>query len=567
MRILGWAGMLTRANLSGDPLPSVDGTSKHCSRRSGVIRWMLDELVAGLGPEHGAAVVGVPVSTAVHDLTEDSRSVRPGALFVARRGRSTDGRDFIGSALDAGASAVMTDDRDLARQIAHRAPAVVVGDLPSALPHLAERFFGYPGSKLSLIGITGTNGKTTVAHAVRTLLEQAGVRCGLIGTVWVDTGSGTERSSLTTPMAIDLSRALAAMVSTGLKAAALEVSSHALSQGRAAALDLDVGVFTNLTRDHLDEHGTMERYAACKAMLFDSLGAESRAIINADCAWATRMVERCRAKIARCTMSQNRAGCARVRIVGQSVDGSTIRIDGPLPGACARDDRGAIIARTAMLGKHNAMNILQAACAAASLGLEPGAIACAIERIVGVPGRLERVSCAGGSGFGPRVFVDFAHTDDALTHALGAIRSAMGKGRLWCVFGCGGDRDRTKRPAMGRVACTLSDHAVLTSDNPRTEDPERIASDVLDGVSSEQRARLHVELDRARAIARAITLADKQDVVVIAGKGHETEQILPDGRGGVERRYFDDRDHARRALARRMGVRVAGPTSIPAGRP
>lgn len=514
--------------------------------------WRLDQLLGRVGIEPGAdpiagRLLGDRGETRITDLTEDSRAVGAGSLFVARRGRRLDGRGFAGAALQAGAAGIVTDDPDLAIAISPRAPAVVVPDVPAALPHLAERFFGAPSRRLSVVGITGTNGKTTVAHGVRTLLETAGVPCGLVGTISVDSGDGQQPSSLTTPMPIELSRALARMVERGLEAVALEVSSHALAQGRTAAIAFDVGVFTNLTRDHLDEHGTMDAYAACKARLFESLEAGASAVINVESDWSERMIASCDASVVRCAM-EGRACDARARVLANSLDGTTLRLGGAW---------GRAIGRTPLIGAHNAMNLLQAASAAHALGADADAIAVGLERIETPRGRLERVEHENG----PLVLVDYAHTDDALSHALRAVRSlvGVGAGRVWCVFGCGGDRDRTKRPAMGRVAAQLADLPVLTSDNPRSEDPARIVADVISGLDAASAERVRVELDRESAISGAIRAADERDVVLIAGKGHETEQVLPDGRGGVVRRAFDDREVARAALRARsrLAVRVS----------
>lgn len=502
------------------------------------------------------------------DLTEDSRRVTPGCLFVARKGRKHDGGEFARAALDAGAAAILTDDPQLAHMLSTRCTALVATRVPEVLPRLAERFFGEPGSKLSLVAATGTNGKSTIVHLVRAMIHGVGerasgrtpgspARCGLIGTIETDDGEARARSLLTTPMPIDLSRTLARMVERGCTHAALETSSHGLAQGRVAALRFDIAIFTNLTGDHLDEHGTMENYADAKAILFRSLHPEATAIVNADSPWGERMVADCLAPVLRCRMhgphDADATASATVEVLDQSVEGQRVALRGPW---------GTIETTTPMLGAHNAMNLLQAFAACHRLGFDADRLGERVPSIDAPTGRLQRVRLdARGSGepgaarSNPAVFIDYAHTDDALAKALEALRPLVGSGRLWCVFGCGGDRDATKRPRMGRVAGLLSDVPVLTSDNPRSEDPMRIAGDVIAGFDEEAAARAIVRLDRGEAIELAVHLASPEDIVLIAGKGHETSQLLPDERGGVRSREFVDETHARAALESRGRVR------------
>ncbi len=477
-----------------------------------------------------------PGAIGITSVTERSGEVVAGTLFVARAGGRVDARRFVPEALQRGASAVLSD-----LGCPGAGPVVRTGDLARATAVVGERFFGEPSKSLTLCGVTGTNGKTTVAHVIRHILNQDSRTCGLIGTVETDDGVRSEASSLTTPFAIDLSRGLRRMVDAGCSRAVIETSSHALAQGRVAAIGFDVGVFTNLSGDHQDFHGSMEAYADAKAGLFERLGSGGFAIVNADDAWAERVAGGTRAHVVCCGAVPENARRedpldARVEVVESSLAGLVLRMAGPF---------GELTVRSAMLGGFNAMNLLQAACAAHAMGANAEQIRIGLESFGGVAGRLQRVSDA------PAVFIDFAHTDDALHATIEGLRGAMAHAaahaerRLIVVFGCGGDRDRSKRARMGRVAC-LGDIAVLTSDNPRTEDPMRIIEDVREGM--EAAAQTFVVADRREAIARAIGLARAQDVALIAGKGHEREQILPDGCGGVHRVAFDDAEVAREAL-------------------
>lgn len=498
----------------------------------------------------------------VCDLTEDSRTVVPGSLFVARRGATDDGSRYAAQAVAAGAVAVLTDNPDLRLDAPHRPALLHATDLPGVCARVAERFYGGAGSKLAVLGVTGTNGKTTTAWLIHQILNDAGVRCGLIGTVAVDDGVELARAEWTTPPSIELSRTLGVMLDAGCRACVMEVSSHALDQQRVAAVSFQVGVFTNLTGDHLDYHGTMERYADAKARLFEMLPQRGTAVVNAGDTWAGRMTRDCRASVVRCLgpgvpgaeaarsdrdpLAGGDAGAWRVEVTRASMDGMVLRLRGAWRGQSgARVE--TLEVRTRLVGAFNAMNALQAAAACHALGVPAEAIVRALERASAPPGRLEPVTPPGAPF---AVLVDYAHTDDALRKALQALRPLLpADGRLRVVFGCGGDRDRSKRPRMGQAAAELADHAVLTSDNPRTEEPGGIIAEVIAGVPAALRAKVAVEPDRARAIAAAVRAARRGDAVLIAGKGHEREQILPDGRGGTVRLPFDDREHARRALA------------------
>jgi UDP-N-acetylmuramoyl-L-alanyl-D-glutamate--2,6-diaminopimelate ligase len=499
--------------------------------------------VSSLGPRPLDAV-------RVCDLTDDSRTVLPGSLFIARSGTKSDGRTFIPEAVRAGAVAVLTDIAEPALGRALEVPVVVARDLSLAMARMAERFYGDPSGKLTLVGITGTNGKTTTAHLVHQLLNGVNIRCGLIGTVMVDDGVSVAAATLTTPPATELSRTFGVMVEAACKAAVMEVSSHALAQARVAALKFDVGIFTNLTGDHLDYHGTMEAYAEAKAGLFRMLPETGCAVVNAEDAAAERMVKDCRAKVVRCRVVEGArataemgAGEAMATVRSVSLTGSRVQFAGPW---------GVFETTIRLVGRHNVMNALQALCAAHAAGV-PGP---ALERVIrgagAPPGRLEPVTTIKDEF---AVLVDYAHTDDALRKVLIAllplVKEKSEPGRLIVVFGCGGDRDRTKRPRMGAAAAELADHIIVTSDNPRTERPSDIIDEILAGIPAGAREKLQVEVDRRRAIGKAVDMARPGDLVLIAGKGHEASQLLPDGRGGTITQHFDDREVARAALADR----------------
>ncbi len=478
-----------------------------------------------------------PARVRVCDLTEDSRTVVPGSLFVARAGLKSDGNTYVKNALDAGAVAILTDSRELSGDLAlaHRAGLAVLSasDVPRVTALAAERFYGSPSSSLQLSLVTGTNGKTTVSSLVHQLMNAAGRRTGLIGTVAIDDGSEVAPAAMTTPPSIELSRSLSLMVESGCVAASLEASSHALAQKRLDALAIRVAIFTNLTGDHLDYHKTMDEYAASKARLFSLLAPSARAIVNMeDPAW-TRMVRACKAPVWRCsTVPQGSPDCL-AETLRTDLDSTRLRLLGPW---------GKIEASVPLLGPYNAMNVLQATAAAHAMGLVDEDLARGLTHLKPPAGRLERVAHDPFS-----VFVDYAHSDDSLRNVLAALRPLV-KGRLLVVFGCGGDRDKTKRPRMGKVAAQLADLCVVTSDNPRHESPGSIIDEILAGVPREAREKVSVQADRARAIRHALELARPGDLVLIAGKGHETEQLLPDGRGGIQRVHFDDREVARAAL-------------------
>ncbi|MFP4031252.1 MAG: UDP-N-acetylmuramoyl-L-alanyl-D-glutamate--2,6-diaminopimelate ligase [Desulfococcaceae bacterium] len=521
---------------------------------------MLSELVRGLaGPEGPIPAVGPAGGDPdILGLCYRAQAVAPGSLFVAVPGFSADGHDFAGEAVQRGAAALMVQ-----RPVGLSIPTVAVPDTRAALGPLAARFYGDPSRSLALVGVTGTNGKTTVTLLLESILNAAGYQPGVIGTIDCHFAGRKLPSPATTPEAPDLQRMLSEMRAAGITHAVMEVSSHAVDLRRIDGCAFDVGVFTNLTQDHLDYHGTMDAYWACKRRFFTShlaRGAKQTAaamVINGDDARGRSLAD------------ENIP--IRRFVVGQSPD-DMIRTDvfcADLTGAAGELALGdaRIPFRTRLIGAHNLENIRCAAGAGLALGLAPEVIRDGVAALTAVPGRLEPVRDSAGRF----VFVDYAHTPDALEHALSALRP-LTRGRLICVFGCGGDRDRTKRPLMGEAAGRGADLAVITSDNPRTEDPDAIVEDIRPGmeragvpfVSADALADsdpdeagqeapggnrrravgFGVEPDRRRAIFLAVAAARPGDAVLIAGKGHETYQIV-----GRERRSFDDREVARSVLA------------------
>ncbi len=487
----------------------------------------IEELIQGLPI---ALVRGSP-QTEVCAVVEDSRLASAGCLFVARAGTESDGSAFIEEAVSQGAVAVLAADPT---NIPDRVVALKAGSPAEAAAHLAERFNGSPATALRIVGITGTNGKTTIAHLVHQMLNRAGVSCGLIGTIQIDDGAQTTPASLTTPSAINVSRLLKTMVNNHCTAAAIEVSSHALDQDRVAALPFDVAVFTNLSGDHLDYHRSMDAYAQAKARLFRSLSAEAWAIVNIDDPAAAKMIGDCSARVLATSLIDPAAECYAT-CHGQTIDHVQTQFRGPW---------GQFDVRVPLVGKHNVANALQAAAACWMMGLKRDALRRGLESCSAPPGRLEPVTTPNDDF---TVFVDYAHTDDALDNVLQALRPLVPEaGRLRVVFGCGGDRDRTKRARMAEVAARYADELIITSDNPRTEDPQAIIDEILVGVPEARRADTITLVDRRAAIEYAIERCGPDDVVLIAGKGHEPYQII-----GTQKHPFDDRRVAAEAIASR----------------
>jgi UDP-N-acetylmuramoyl-L-alanyl-D-glutamate--2,6-diaminopimelate ligase len=449
-------------------------------------------------------------------LAYDNQRVAPGTLFFCVTGMTRDGHDFAADAVARGASALVVE-----RPLGLGLPEVIVPSARAAMAPVAARFYADPTAELSVVGVTGTNGKTTTAFLLRQLLEAGGRRCGLLGTVTSVVGGAERAVTRTTPEAIDLQATLRDMVDAGDSACAMEVSSHALALRRADAIHWAAAVFTNLTQDHLDFHPTMEDYFLAKRRLFEA--GPAAAIVNLDDGYGRRLAGEVSGAI---TFALERPADYRAEVVVAERAGSRLRLRGP--GLEAE-------ARFPLPGRFNLLNLLGAVAAARSLGVADEAILATLPRATRVPGRFEPVD--EGQDFS--VLVDYAHTPDSLENVLAAARELGGE-RVLVVFGCGGDRDRGKRAPMGEIAARLADLAIVTSDNPRSEDPEAIVEQVLAGAGGQAEAIV----DRRAAIARAVELAGPGDVLVIAGKGHEQGQEFEAGR----REPFDDVTVAREAL-------------------
>jgi UDP-N-acetylmuramoyl-L-alanyl-D-glutamate--2,6-diaminopimelate ligase len=461
-------------------------------------------------------------------ITYDSRRVAPGMVFVAVPGAHVDGHDYVNSAIDRGAVAIICERNGFASPKATR---VLVPDAREALARIAAAFYQHPSTQLQVIGVTGTNGKTTVAFMVKELLEAAGIKTGLMGTVRYEIGDRVIPAQRTTPEALELQQMMAQMVSSGCKACVMEVSSHALDQQRVNGIEFDVAIFTNLTQDHLDYHGTMENYLAAKRKLFTRTASGSKkaaVVINIDDAGGVTLARDSDVEV-KLTYGIRNAASLRATRIQLGADASRFVLEGP---------GNSFECKLPLIGRHNIYNALAAAGAGFALNLHTTKIQSALNRLEPVPGRLERVSL--GQPFG--VFVDYAHTDDALLNVLATLREIT-PGRLLLLFGCGGNRDAGKRPKMGQAAAQHADYTMITSDNPRRESPVAIAAQIEQGYRVVKTTDYSVCLDRRRAIGQIISMAKPGDTVLIAGKGHETYQefedtIVP----------FDDRVYAREAL-------------------
>ena len=495
----------------------------------------LDELIAGSGARVVAGVADIEIA----GLSYDSRRASPGDMFFSTARDASANRANIEQALQRGARAVVVKGWDGG---ARPAATIVECERPRAVMGVAaSRFFDAPSRRLSLIGITGTSGKTTTTYLLRSIFEAAGMQCGIIGTIGIFAGGNKLYSGLTTPESIDFESALAAMAQSGVRAAAAEISSIGLDEGRVDTLNFRACVFTNLGRDHLDYHGTLENYFAAKRRLFIDLMPRSQppavAIIRGDDPYGCRLL----AELPGRKLSFGLAADLDVHPVTY-----TAGLDGIRATISAAGRRFDL--ELPMLGEINLLNILGASAVSVALGIETDAVVEGVRRCPGAPGRLE--AAVGPPGV--RVLVDYAHKPDALNAVLHALR-ALKPRRLLCVFGCGGDRDRGKRPLMGAIAARLSDLPILTSDNPRTEDPLRIIAEVEVGLTAEGLRPLDsgathdhgyiVEPDRRAAIRLALSAAAAGDIVVIAGKGHEDYQLV-----GSRRLDFDDREVVREVV-------------------
>jgi len=470
---------------------------------------------------------GLPDSR-VRGIAADSRKVRPGELFIALPGYQVDGSRFASEAAQRGAAVILSEHPLSGLQV----PVVRMQKLRRILALLAAAYYGDPASRIEVVGITGTNGKTTISHMLEAVFQETGRRTGLVGTVHYRWPGRVVEADRTTPDILELQQMLCAMERAGVDLVVMEVSSHALVLERVAAVRFQAAVFTNLTRDHLDFHKDMDEYGAAKASLFTLLKKDGVGVINAD--------------DPACTIMQ--AACAsRSVTVGCRNAGSDYRV-GPVEAAGGNtqflvEGRGVKeVFQTPLWGHFNIMNAACAAVTALEMGIDPGLIRKGLARVNRVPGRMEGIH----SNLGFRVVVDYAHSPDALENVLTASRGFTA-GRLIAVFGCGGDRDRGKRPQMGRAAAQHADLVFVTSDNPRTEDPDSIIRDILEGIPA--RTNCRVVADRASAIRLALGEARPGDTVVLAGKGHETYQEIM----GV-RRHFDDREELKTALMMKSNI-------------
>lgn len=486
----------------------------------------------------------------VRDIAHDSRKVKPGSLFVAVRGFHSDGHQFISQAIKQGAVAIVAEKQEGSPAPADT-PLLIVDDSRRALALLANTFFSHPSRRLMLIGITGTNGKTTTTYLVKSIVEAAGHTTGLIGTIDYRVGDKVYPAPNTTPESLELQRLLSEMVDLGASHCVMEVSSHALALGRIEGCEFAAAGFTNLSQDHLDFHESMDAYFQAKLRLFTGLSPEAWAIVNCDDARGVEIVRKTRARVITTGFSE----LANVRPAGtihHGINGLTFDAASP---------SGTIPVESSLVGRHNIYNILTAIGIGSALGLSAATIARGLRNMKAVPGRMEKVD--EGQPFG--VVVDYAHTEDAIVRLLESVREVTAK-RIITVFGCGGDRDRTKRPAMGAAAIKGSDVVIITSDNPRTEDPLSIIRDIEHGLvergakmSSQDAAKqpapgkkpYYVIPGRHEAVAVAVGLARPGDMVVLAGKGHEGYQII-----GEKKLHFDDREVAREEIRKRQAIGV-----------
>jgi UDP-N-acetylmuramoyl-L-alanyl-D-glutamate--2,6-diaminopimelate ligase len=471
----------------------------------------------------------------VTGLTTNSHTAKPGDLFIGMPGTRVDGGDFWSSAVKSGAIAALVSETAAAKMPTTDECLIPIADPAAACARLAVSFYNSPTDRLNMVGVTGTNGKTTTTHIIEFLLDRAGKMPMMLGTLYTRWKGFNQTATHTTPFPIDLQKQLNEGIEAGCDYSIMEVSSHALSQGRALGCQYDVAVFTNLTQDHLDYHKDMEEYFEAKALLFSDQYLRGQAIVNQDDAYGLRLIERLGDRAwTYSTKAYNPETPADLYIsdVTYTAGGVSGQLHTP---------KGTVEFRSPLVGQFNIANLLAAVGAGLVLGLDLGAMAAVFPEFIGVPGRMERVQVNDRQDVS--VIVDYAHTPDSLENLLTAARPFI-SGKMICVFGCGGDRDRTKRPLMGGIAARLSDQAIVTSDNPRTENPDQILKDVMAGIPNDIAAIVNV--DRALAIAEAIAKANPGDGILIAGKGHEDYQII-----GTEKTHFDDREEARSALEKK----------------
>ncbi len=473
------------------------------------------------------------INIEVNDIKVDSRKIEQGDLFICLPGFATDGHEYAQKAVDNGAVAIMCE-----RELSVEVPQIIVKDARFAMAFLSDKFYNHPSSRLRVIGVTGTNGKTTTTFLIDKIITDQNHVTGLIGTIKMKIGSEVVNVKNTTPDAIDLHKNFDKMIKVGSEYVTMEVSSHALDIGRVRGVDYNIAVFTNLTQDHLDYHGTMEKYREAKGLLFSQLGNAygkdiKYAVLNAD---------------DKASQYFNRITAAQVITYGIDSDAdvraTNLSITEQGTSFTLKSFKGIIDINLKMIGKFSVYNSLAAITVALIENIALDEIKKSIEDITGVDGRFELVTL--NQDF--TVIVDYAHTPDGLENVLKTIKEFV-KGKIYCVFGAGGDRDKTKRPLMGNIATTYSDIAIVTSDNPRTENPEQIIKDIVEGIEKNESENFSYTTinDRKKAIEFAINNAEKGDVVIIAGKGHETYQILND-----KVIHFDDREVARNAIRSRF---------------
>ncbi|HEY9879980.1 MAG TPA: UDP-N-acetylmuramoyl-L-alanyl-D-glutamate--2,6-diaminopimelate ligase [Leptolyngbyaceae cyanobacterium] len=504
----------------------------------------LRELLASL-PQGLVALEALPdhpaLEAEVKGLCTNSHACQAGDVFIGMPGTRVDGGEFWPSAIAAGAIAALVSSQALqARPVAAEETACVIPmtDLAIACAEVAAAFYGYPARRMKLVGVTGTNGKTTTTHLIEYLLQASQTATALLGTLY-SRWPGHQRTALhTTPFALELQADLATACDAGAAVAVMEVSSHALAQKRVWGCPFEVAVFTNLTQDHLDFHRDLEDYFGAKALLFSPDYLQGRALVNHKDPYGQRLIAQ---------LGSDRVWSYSTEDTQADLYTSQLQYQANGVSGQLHTPAGTVAFTSPLVGQFNLENLLAAVGAALHLGVSLDTIVNVLPQFPGVPGRMERVQV--GASQDISVIVDYAHTPDSLKNSLEAARPFI-EGRMICVFGCGGDRDRTKRPQMGRIAYELADAVVVTSDNPRTEDPERILQDILEGIPAELDTQ-SVVCDRAQAIRSAISQAQPGDGILIAGKGHEDYQIL-----GTEKIHFDDREQAREALTQRYGISV-----------
>jgi UDP-N-acetylmuramoyl-L-alanyl-D-glutamate--2,6-diaminopimelate ligase len=482
----------------------------------------IKELVASLGGRYAASI---SEDFQVKGISSNSKQVSDNFVFVAIKGARADGRGFIDEAIKRGAKAVVAQGLKPGTKSLKRVSFIEVEDSRRAIACLAAKFYGNPSSKLKIVGITGTNGKTTITYLIEALLKEAGFLPAVIGTVNYRFKNKVIPSKNTTPGPAELQSLLARMAKDNISHVIMEVSSHALSQGRTACIDFHSAIFTNLTQDHLDYHGSLEDYFQAKAKLFKDMKRGSFAVINNDDEYSRRLKKMIHGPEIITYGINNRC----------DIMASDIKLVVSQTKFTLKGLKGKINFKTKLIGCHNIYNILASFAWAAKAGINQDLVKAALEKFDFIPGRLQRIAC--DKGFS--IFIDYAHTEDALTNAARALRQISAK-RIIIVFGCGGERDKTKRPKMGYAASQLADYVIITNDNPRSEDPQSIIQDIKGGIKKDNYCIIP---DRKEAIKKSLSLAKSQDIVLIAGKGHENYQILNN-----KTIHFDDREVVKECL-------------------